>query len=224
MHWQPGEGGTSSWSPGPWPWCSVSRVSGDSWPQTSDIVTEGVMRPEYMRALCCVRVPYRFMDKPGLLMDDFDIFINTWTFNILQSMSFQRRFSCKLVQLTIVSMININPISQNAFQRPRNLLDACQLLIDVYWLATLSLQHVVHVLQGLQATLICSNHSPWPNQEPAALQNLATTDKQSDKYLPLTCHSQSRLLSILTLAMFIHQKFESGSAFLLGLITRPSMM
>ena len=35
-------------------------------------------------------------------------------------------------------MININPISQNAFQRPRNLLDACQLLIDVYWLATLS--------------------------------------------------------------------------------------
>ena len=56
-------------------------------------------------------------------------------------MSFLRRFSCKLVQVTIVSMININPISQNAFQRPRNLLDvldACQLLIDVYWLATLS--------------------------------------------------------------------------------------
>ena len=73
---------------------------------------------------------------------ELNTFINTWTFNILQKIenvisNFQDAFSCKLVQLTIVSVIIINPISQNAFQRPGNLLDAYQVLIEVYWLATL---------------------------------------------------------------------------------------
>ena len=118
--------GTSSWSPGP----PMLSIPGLWWLMTSDTSWHTGWWGPGTCELCC--------DKPGLLMDDFNIFINTWTFNILQSMSFLRRFSCKLVQVTIVSMININPISQNAFQRPRNLLDACQLLIDVYWLATLS--------------------------------------------------------------------------------------
>ena len=87
-----------------------------------------VLRPGHMRA-CEI---YRFGWMTSIL------FFNTWTLNIPWSMSSPRRFSCKLVQITIVSVININPISQNAFQRPRNLRDACQLLIDVYWLAPLS--------------------------------------------------------------------------------------
>ena len=53
---------TGWWGPGTWELCAVSEFH--SW----------------------------FMDKPGLLMDDFDIFINTWTFNILQSMSFKTFF------------------------------------------------------------------------------------------------------------------------------------
>ena len=86
----------------------------------------------YMRAVSVFHYPLIYR-----LEIELNTFINTWTFNILQRMSFPRRFSCKHVQLTIVSVIIINPISQNAFQRPGNLLDAYQVLIEVYWLATL---------------------------------------------------------------------------------------
>ena len=127
----------------PGPWCSDALMLGPLVTHDPRHVTSWhtVLRPGYMRTWEI----YKFGWMTSIL------FFNTWTLNIPRSMSFLRRFSCKLVQLTIVSVINIYPISQNAFQRPRNLRDACQLLIDVYWLAPLSARSTCTAGSALQS-------------------------------------------------------------------------